>query len=285
MAPMNALPTGKVSVVIPTYNRRDLLERALDSVFAQTYPDIEVIVVDDGSTDGTDAFMAQYPHPVVYRKLDHTGRPAVPRNEAINIATGSYVAFLDSDDTWLPGKLVAQMGAFEDPDVGLVCSNAFLLREDKWNLYFEDERSGEPDLFDLLWDNSVITSTAVTRKSLIEEVGPFDQGDAFRGFEDYDLWLRIAVVSKVRYMEEPLANYLDHPVSIGNDVRQYQYAKGLYRTGRRMSKHITRSSNRSWGVAALYRFRIFVSFFYHGLKARRLADFMAVIQERDDVNA
>ena len=97
------MPT--VSVVIPTYNRADLLSSAIDSVLAQSCPASEILVVDDGSTDTTAQVVMGYGHPVQYLQLPHTGLPAATRNAGIRAATGDLLAFLDSDDLFLPDKL------------------------------------------------------------------------------------------------------------------------------------------------------------------------------------
>jgi len=94
-----------VSVVIPTRNRASYLPLAIESVLNQTPPPLEVIVVDDGSTDGTAAIVGRYGDQIIYRKIRNGGRPAVPRNVGIELARGELVAFQDSDDEWAPGKL------------------------------------------------------------------------------------------------------------------------------------------------------------------------------------
>ncbi|MBH0208302.1 MAG: glycosyltransferase family 2 protein, partial [Nitrospira sp.] len=121
-----------VSVIIPTFNRFPLLCRAVDSVLNQTHGDLEIIVIDDGSTDDTPALFAQLFPTVHYVKTDHSGLPAIARNVGIRLAKGEFVAFLDSDDQWLPDKLSQQMEPLQrNPDIGLACSNAFVMYDDK----------------------------------------------------------------------------------------------------------------------------------------------------------
>lgn len=271
---------GKVSVVIPTYNRLEMLEKALDSVFAQTYSSLEVIVVDDGSTDGTDAMMAQYSRPVTYIKMEHAGSPAKARNVAIGLATGEYIAFLDSDDIWLPEKLEVQIREFDRPDVALVCSNAFLRSGDVRRLYFTNGVSGELSVFELLMDNRVITSTAVVRRSEIERVGLFRESDPLLGIEEYELWLRIAKVAKLKYLDLPTVIYLDHPQSIGNYIRQYNYSRGLFLIGR-LNKRAAKSRGEAIAMA-FHRLRLTLSFLLHSVKTRRLSEFVATLRGADD---
>ena len=115
----------RVSVIIPTYNRADLLGEAIDSVLAQSYQDFEMIVADDGSTDETAMVASKYGDKVRFLALPHRGQPAAPRNAGIAAATGEYISFLDSDDLYLPDKLALQVPALdENPKVGMVYSSA-----------------------------------------------------------------------------------------------------------------------------------------------------------------
>ncbi|MDN5940317.1 MAG: glycosyltransferase [Nitrospira sp.] len=207
---------ARVSVVIPTYNRFPHLCRAVDSVLKQTYRDSEIIVVDDGSTDETpQTFSKLYPQ-VNYHYSQHSGLPAVARNVGVRAATGEYVAFLDSDDQWLPEKLAQQIAIMdEQPAAGLVCSNAFVINNDDDrtnNLYLQAHqgKSGRV-LEELFEDNFVIASTAIVRRSILDQVGLFAEQRALRAVEDYDLWLRIAIVSEAVFIPHALAVYRDAP--------------------------------------------------------------------------
>src|SRR5687768_11556765 len=104
---------SRVTVIIPSYNRADLLGDAIASVLAQTYQEIEVIVADDGSTDHTAEVVARFGARVTHLALPHRGQPAAPRNSALAVATGDYIAFLDSDDLYLPHKLALQVPILE----------------------------------------------------------------------------------------------------------------------------------------------------------------------------
>src|SRR6516165_5246405 len=117
----------RIAVIIPTYNRASLVTRAIESVLAQTYTNYELVVVDDGSEDNTLEIVKQYTG-CRYVRLEHSGLPSVARNAGVRSTDTPYVAFLDSDDEWLPGKLTVQTEILEsNPDVGLVCSNAFVM--------------------------------------------------------------------------------------------------------------------------------------------------------------
>ncbi len=205
-----------VSVIIPTFNRFSLLCRAVDSVLNQTHDDVEIIVIDDGSTDDTPTLFPRQFSSIRYVKVEHSGLPAVARNAGIRLAKGELIAFLDSDDQWLPNKLSQQVSVFHKyPTVGLVCSNAFVVRQ-------HEEKPSQPYLKDdqghsglvlpaLLEDNFIITSTAMVRRSTLEHVGLFCEDRALRAVEDYDLWLRVASQSTIVYLEALLAVYRDIP--------------------------------------------------------------------------
>jgi glycosyltransferase involved in cell wall biosynthesis/predicted SAM-dependent methyltransferase len=205
-----------VSVIIPTYNRFLQLCCAVESVLKQTYENVEIIVVDDGSTDQTpSAFPQRFPS-VQYIRIEHSGLPSVARNTGVRLAKGAYVAFLDSDDQWQSEKLAQQVAVLDaHPNIGLACSNAFVVQG---NGERSDKRCPAPEigtrkhaLETLLHDNFVIASTAVVRRAVLDRVGLFEETPVLRAVEDYDLWLRIAAVSEVFYDPTALALYRDDP--------------------------------------------------------------------------
>jgi glycosyltransferase involved in cell wall biosynthesis/predicted SAM-dependent methyltransferase len=198
----------RVSVIIPTYNRQELLRAALNSVLRQTFHDFEVVVVDDGSTDKTREVCGSYPE-VKYLPLAHSGLPATARNAALAVAAGEYIAFLDSDDEWMENKLSVQVELMDrNPALGLVCSNATVIGGPSRKLYLTAGQGQSGSVFmTLLLDNFVITSTAMVRRSVMESVGRFSEEPVLRVAEDYDLWLRIAAVSEVVFIADALAAY------------------------------------------------------------------------------
>jgi glycosyltransferase involved in cell wall biosynthesis len=184
-----------VSVVIPTYNRARMVIRAIDSVLAQTFRDLELIVVDDGSTDDTVSrlrMLADARIRVLSLPANSGGSRA--RNEGLRAARADLVAFLDSDDEWLPLKLEAQLARLresEDPRVAVVYC-PWLSRD---HLAGREAPGGLPategDVLDaLLGGWNVATSAALIRRGALERVGGFDESLA--GAHDYDLWLRLA---------------------------------------------------------------------------------------------
>ena len=202
----------KVSVIIPTWNRSDTVERAIFSALRQTYPVFEVLVCDDGSTDNTEEIVRAIDDArLKWIKGAHAGCPAVPRNRGIEASEGDLIAFLDSDDCWLPEKIEVQIAALQEKGFDAVCCNAYrdigqkrLERLISWG--------GENITFsDLLSDNRVVCSSVLVRRVLFEKTGFFPEGENLRVGEDYSLWLRFTQFTKIIYLDEPFVLYKDDP--------------------------------------------------------------------------
>lgn len=199
-----------ISVIIPTYNRSATIKRAIDSVRKQTYKNIEIIVVDDGSTDLTKKIVKDLQKKddriFLYENSKNIG-PAATRNRGVIFATGDYIAFQDSDDEWLPEKLEKQMDKFhQDPEFILVycpflqCENG---REFQIPSKDTDKELLEGDLyFSLLEKNKIGTPVMLIEKRIFEQIGGFDE--KLGAFEDWDLAIRISQRGKIGYVEEPL---------------------------------------------------------------------------------
>lgn len=207
----------KVSVVIPAYNAEAFLRRTLDSVFAQTLPGVEILVVDDGSADGTAGVAASAGPAVTVVRGERRGVSAA-RNEGIRRSRGEYVAFMDHDDLWHPEKLAKQAAILEEDDrAGLVFTQAVVEEAGVVREIFP--RIDQPAEFlsaayeNLVHWNYIPMSAVMVRRRLLEELtdpsGPFDP--AFSLAEDWDLWLRLAArmgEGGVRYIAEPLTRYM-----------------------------------------------------------------------------
>jgi hypothetical protein len=184
-----------VSVVIPAYNAAAYIPSTLDSVFAQTLSDYEIIVVNDGSPDtpALENVLQSYFPKIRYIKQENRG-PSNARNSGIQAARGKYVAFLDSDDLWFPNHLANQMAMFQsDPSLGLVYANGVQIKDDRpVGVSFDRTPQSFPVNFDsLLREQSTVnTSSAVVSREALVRAGLFDE--QFRRCEDYDLWLRLA---------------------------------------------------------------------------------------------
>ncbi len=210
MANLTETPTHKVSAIIPTYNRAGYLREALDSVFAQSLPPWEVIVVDDGSTDDTFEVVQEYGSRVRYVRHDRNQGIAVARNTGLGAAQGDLIAWLDSDDLWEPGFLATVidiLGKATSPDgvytgITLVDTSNVRLRSS-----VRTERPEE--LHDaLIRGNFLATPSVVARKACYTRAGLFDQ--QLRVSEDYDMWLRLARGCRLEGISLPLVRIRVH---------------------------------------------------------------------------
>lgn len=216
----------KISVVIPTFNQANYLAEALESVFHQTYRDFEVIVVDDGSTDGTQALLSRY-NSKIRCFIQPNGGRAGARNTGLKEAKGDYIAFLDSDDIWKEDRLERSLQALEKvPAAGLIHGEVeaidfegSLLREktDKIKKVYQIQRKKPTDYHLVLERYAIFSSTVLFRKSCLETVGLYDS--RFGLYEDYDWYLRFALNYPIHLMEgPPVAQYRIHE---GNVSSQY----------------------------------------------------------------
>lgn len=202
-----------VSVVIPTYNRREWLLEAIDSALAQTYSNLEVIVIDDGSTDGTGEALTRYGERIGYLWQENQGESAA-RNRGIEMARGAYIALLDSDDVWETHKLQRQVAVLEaEPEVGLAFCLATMIDQNGEALPgLMGTVSAQPELTfaNLCLGNFVIAggSTAVVRRDILKKIGGFDIQIQYG--EDWDLWLRMILETKFVCIPEPLAKIRLH---------------------------------------------------------------------------
>jgi hypothetical protein len=214
---MSAHPA--LTVVIPTYNRADLLGEAIDSVLAQEWPELELLVVDDGSTDETPEVLAGYGDRVRVIRQENAGESAA-RNTGIHAATHELVALLDSDDYWLPGKLERQLALFSQDPAPDVTFTAYTrigdVAEEEDIVLDHWEGTQEDALEQLLLGCRINTSTALGRRSAFIDAGLYDT--SLRCAQDYDLWLRIAARGyRTAYVPEPLATYRIHPGAVSLD--------------------------------------------------------------------
>lgn len=206
----NGISGPLVSVVIPTYNHAEFLPEAIESVQAQTYRPVEIIVVDDFSTDDTEQVVGKYAPHVTYIKSANNGIVATSRNVGIRAASGEYVAFLDADDVWAPNKLELQLPHFGDPSVVAVASD---LRYTGARRYSESRRGSGPSGYrdyrnlEIVRDNPVATSSVVVRRRDLDLVAGFDEAPEFRFIEDWELWLRLTTDRSLRVLLEPLVTY------------------------------------------------------------------------------
>jgi glycosyltransferase involved in cell wall biosynthesis len=224
-----------VSVIIPTYNRSQYICYAIDSVLAQTYENIEIIVVDDGSTDDTRDILQLYDSKIKYIFQNNSG-PSTARNSGIKQANGDLIAFLDSDDIWLPEKLEYQVQLLEQsPDsIGLVACGYYIIDalgkkigNPKINRNHKIHKSF---LIEIMVHNALSGggSGALVRRECFKKVGLFDE-ELWIG-EDWDIWIRISKQYEIAFVESPLFKYRTHLGNLCNcNPRSKEDAKRIVR--------------------------------------------------------
>lgn len=207
LSPVRETPPP-VTVVIPTYNREASIAAALQSVLDQDYPDFEVVVVDDGSTDATLETLAAFDdRRLTILKHHKNGGASVARNTGILAASAEIIAFQDSDDIWLQGKLSAHMPHFDAPDVVASYSgmNVIELGKDSPSWVVPKDAYPEGDIVEALCAKCFIsTQTLVARRGALLEIGLFDP--AIRGPEDWEITLRLAMLGPFRAVAAPMVD-------------------------------------------------------------------------------
>lgn len=200
----------KVSVIIPTFNRAESVQRAVESVQGQTFRDLELIVVDDGSTDDTNRFFSRKQPNIKYLRQENRG-VAAARNAGIRAADSPYIAFLDSDDHWLPGKLEWQMYFHETTGQKISQTEEIWIRHGKRANPKDKHRKPSGWMFEPSLKLCLISPSAVLLdREVFDACGFFDE--SFEICEDYELWLRVTARYPVGLLSEPLVvKYGGHP--------------------------------------------------------------------------
>jgi len=200
---------SRVSVIVPAYNAANFICETVDSALVQTHQDLEVIVVNDGSTDSTLERLRPYGNRIKVLELVNGG-VARARNAGVNAATGSWIAFLDADDFWTPDKIERQL-AHSDAPLRYTDRLNIGARGDLPELQSLVTPMFEGDLFETLMieGNFITTSSVLLRRDLFEQMNGYFTG--LNGTEDWDLWLRIAERHRIGLLAEPLISYRFHP--------------------------------------------------------------------------
>src|SRR3972149_5012484 len=185
-----------ISVVMPTYNHARYISEAITSVVKQTYSNLELIIIDNYSEDNTEAIVksfADMDNRIRYQKFRNNGVIAASRNEGIKSASGEYIAFIDSDDFWLPDKLEKVMRVFDkERDVDLVCHDEYYVSGDDNRVIMIGKYGPHKKYRDMLFKgNSISTSAVVVRRGKVLKAGLFSEQREFITAEDYELWLRL----------------------------------------------------------------------------------------------
>ena len=229
------MPEPLVSVILPVYNREPWVARAIESVLAQSYRDFELIVVDDGSTDGTRAVLERYHDRIVLLEQPHGGA-YVARNLALRHARSELVAFIDSDDVWLPHRLSSQVPLMKNPNVGLVFGDALHVPGRRRTCFQVSPPRRGRAAGRFAWCNFVPTITVLARKACIEEAGGFSEESTLAC--DYLLWFRIALRHELDYVDEIVAEYTVNPEGIS-----YNLSRSLAARIRLFSAELRRTTN------------------------------------------
>lgn len=209
-----------VSIITGTYQIAHLVGDAIRSVLEQTYTQWEMFIIDDGSSDNISEVVGRYSDPRIrFQQILHSGLPSVTRNRALREVQGNYITFLDGDDLWLPNKLKLQVEYLHHhPQVGMV-HGMFIVR---------DVATGKELLPRLLTDTGMIfdkllenwrgigISTVMVQRSVLDQVGWFDEDSALKAVEDLDLWVRITHQFMVGFINQPIAVYRTHGRNTSN---------------------------------------------------------------------
>ena len=216
-----------VSIVIPTYNHAPMLHRALATVIEQTYQNWNAIVVNNFSTDNTLEVVTGFNDPRIQCvNFRNNGVIGASRNEGIALASGKYVAFLDSDDTWFTGKLEQCVEVLESGS-DLVCHAEYWIDESgnsRLVAYGPSEAATHHNL--IYKGNRISTSATVVRATLLKEVNGFDISPELISTEDYDLWIRLAAKSnRFAFIDEPLGEYHRHDNNVSANIEKHLAAE------------------------------------------------------------
>jgi glycosyltransferase involved in cell wall biosynthesis len=204
-----------VSVIIHTYNNERFMAETVESVLNQTYKDYEIIVVDDGSVDGTRDALMPYMQKIRYHYKENGGI-ASAKNAGIGLSQAEFVAFLDHDDLWAPDKLQLQMEHFnENPQIGLVYAKYTSFRDGK-KLRTKPEKGYSGWIFkELIAKSFIQTSTVVVKRECLDAVGPYDE--TFSLGDEYDMFLRIAQKFQCGFVDKGLTRYRVHDTNASNN--------------------------------------------------------------------
>lgn len=204
-----------VSVIIPSYNRLGYLREAIESVLHQTYLNLEILIVDDGSTDETREYVAGLAGEqtgIVYIPLKHTGLIAAVRNAGLREANGEYIAFLDSDDLWCRDKIEKQLRVMKGSHATWVCSNAYVLHDDagsaKKLLHKPTDFVSGNVTEKIILKYFVVSSSVILHRSILDTSGVFDE--TVKRCEDHEYFLRVSMTNSLAAIPEPLVYYRVH---------------------------------------------------------------------------
>ena len=250
----NTLPL--VSVIIPTYNSKAFIPSSVGSAINQTYPNIEILIIDDGSTDNTEEIVEQLPGSVRYIRQANSG-PSAARNRGIRESCGKYIAFLDVDDAWKASKVAEQVHLFENSDDLSIVATGYercdteLLPIEIVSINPLPKGKGIIPFRLLLEKNQLLTSSIMTKKEALDTCGLFNEQIQFG--EDWDLWVRIAQLGAIGYISPPLCKYRAHGAGLTGKLNNKNMSdwlevieKNRLRTNNWYDRVITYRKSLSW---------------------------------------
>lgn len=251
---MSVKSKSLISIVVPNYNRNDLIPDLILNIIAQEYRPIEVIIVDDGSDE-------LYRHSeedhdgitVLVLPLPHSGRPGLVRNAGIQAAHGEFIAFLDSDDLWVPQKLRLQMEVFEkNPLIDFCHGNALIFKNGVTHkkLYNDIPTGYQVNYDELLRENMVLTSSVIAKKTVFTS----ELFDKYSSAQDYEMWLRLVRKFKFYFLDEPLYVYAhSRPDSVSrNKIRRYLNLLRIFKGQLPFCVEKKRQKMLCWKIAMYY---------------------------------
>ena len=246
---------------MPAYNAEKYVADSIRSVLAQEYSDWELVVVDDGSTDNTASVVQEFAKLDGRIKYIHqeNGRLGKARNTGIRNASGSLIAFLDSDDLWLESKLAAQTKTMAENDADVIFSDCYVFSgqnsadESRTFASLPGKFSGPDALEALIQQNRIPVLTVLLKKSLFDRAGLFEEGKAYHGCEDYDLWLKLAEAGCVFYgMPDVLARYRRHETAM-TAIQSNLYKPMLLIVKRHIDQSRLNEAEKKRRLTGLYR--------------------------------
>lgn len=246
----------KVSVIMPAYNAMAYLPEAIASVLNQSFSDFEVLVVNDGSTDGIIEWMSQLSDPRVRLISQENQGLSGARNTGINWAQGEYLAFIDADDLWEPTKLEKQVNILDqNPKVGLVYTWVDYVDEMGRSQGRVRQAFAEGDVWAQMVESNFISCASVplVRRSCFETVGLFDR--ELRTTQDRDMWIRITAHYPVALIQEPLVRYRQHTNSMstkGCKQKEKDFQRIMEKTFRSAPPELMGLKRRAYGLEYLY---------------------------------
>jgi glycosyltransferase involved in cell wall biosynthesis len=244
-----------VSVIMPTYNHAKFIGKAIDSVLNQTYKNLELIVIDNYSEDDTEKIVDSYEdNRITCLKFRNTGIIAASRNHGIKHSNGEYIAFLDSDDLWVPEKLEKQIKLFQiSNETAMVYTRYKTIKDGTIsnNIFPEDGRYKSGNIFESLYLRSFVAcSSVMVKRSVLDQVGLFSTDPDLIAIEDTDLWLKIALKNTIKCTNDlPLLLYRIQPQGIS-----YGYIQKLRRSLRLKRRYKKIVSNYLFWKSTIFTF-------------------------------